>query len=204
MGNINKNSFTLIEIILVIAIIAVISSQIDFNYQRHTLKDAADILKLHLNYTRYIAHIDNKEDITDNEWKRKLWTLKFQRCSSSVGGLYYVIYTDKSGGTAHFKKEESLKEPLTNRYLYSNSDCKVSKDESDDVLITQKYEVSKVEVSCNNSSSIGQISFGFKGGIYNKLGAEPVEITKKCFIKLYDRQGNNETITVEPYTGFVY
>ena len=100
----NRESFTLIELIIVIVLIAIITSQANFNYKQNDLNDAAEVLKLHLNYTRYIAHIDNKEDIEDNEWRKKLWTLKFQRCSNSVGGLYYVIYSDKSGGTAHFKK----------------------------------------------------------------------------------------------------
>ncbi len=200
----NRESFTLIELIIVIVLIAIITSQANFNYKQNDLNDAAEVLKLHLNYTRYIAHIDNKEDIEDNEWRKKLWTLKFQRCSNSVGGLYYVIYSDKSGGTAHFKKDECLKEPLTNRYLYSNSDCTVSKDESDDILLTKKYGIEKVEISCNNSSSLGQISFGFDGRIYNRLGDDPVEISKKCFIGLYDKEGNKKTITIEPFTGFIH
>ena len=199
-----KKSFSLIELLLVILIIGIVSSMIQVKYMNNDINDAVKSLKLHLNYTRYIAHIDNKEDILDYEWRKKLWTLKFQRCSSSVGGLYYVIYSDESGGTAHFKKSETLKEPLSNKYLYSNSDCEVSKDESDDVLLSKKYNITEVKVSCNTTSAIGQISFGYKGSVFSKLGETPTEIKEKCEISLKNKDGKERVITVEPYTGYIY
>lgn len=199
-----KKSFSLLELIILIVIIAIISSKIDFKYARNNLNDAVKTLKLHLNYTRYIAHIDNKKDIADDEWSKKLWTLKFQRCSSDIGGVYYVIYSDRSGGTAHFKKKDTLKEPLTNKYLYSNSDCIVSKDESDDVLLTKKFGINDVEISCNTTSSIGQISFGFEGKIFSSLGENIKEIKNKCTIKLIDDKGESVSLTVEPETGYIY
>lgn len=187
------------------AIISIISSQINFSFKNKELQNGYETLKLHLNYTRYIAHIDNKEDMENPAWKKGLWTLKFQRCSSSTGGLYYAVYSDESGGTAHFKKEETLKEPLSNKYLYSNSDCTVSKDESEDVLLTKKYGISEVKVSCNSTSAIGQISFGYDGKIYSKLGDNPLEITDTCIIRLYGKNDKDiKEIYIEPYTGYIY
>ena len=61
----------------------------------------------------------------------------------------YVVYSDKSGGTAHYKKSETLKDPLSNKYLYSSSSCKNRFDESRYVLLTKEYGITKVEVSCN-------------------------------------------------------
>lgn len=199
-----KKSFSILEVILLLAVISIILSQSQIKLQQSNLDDAVKKIKLHLNYTRYIAHIDNKEDIEDDEWMKKLWTLKFQNCSQDVGGLYYVIYSDKSGGTAHFKKEETLKEPLTNKYLYSNSDCEVSSDESGDVLISKKYGITKVEISCNSTSTIGQISFGYDGNVYSKLGSSPKQITDPCYIKLYDKENRSSTITIQANTGYIY
>ena len=198
-----KKSFSLIELIFVIAIVAIISSIIIPKTNISKLNLAADKIILYLNYTRYISHIDNKYDVEDNEWKKKRWTLKFQRCSSSVGGLYYVIYSDASGGTAHFKKSETLKDPLSNKYLYSSSGCQTRYDESKYILLTKEYGVTKVDVSCNTTDAIGQISFGYDGKIYSQLGKTPKEILKRCEIKLYDDKQNFETITIEPKTGFI-
>ncbi len=200
-----KKSFSLIELIFTIVLISFIASQTTFKTKNTDLQQAADKIKLYLNYTRYIAHIDNKYDINDDdEWKKKLWTLKFQNCSSSIGGLYFVVYSDTSGGTAHFKKSECLKDPLTNRYLYSNTDCEASSDESKYILLTKEYGVEKVEVSCNTNSSLGQISFGYDGNIYSNLGDNPTKITQKCYINLFDKNNKKITLTVEPNTGYIY
>ena len=198
-----KKSFSLLELIFVIAIVAIISSQIIPKTNISKLNLASDKIILYLNHTRYISHIDNKYDIEDNEWEKKRWTLKFQRCSSSVGGLYYVIYSDTSGGTAHFKKSETLKDPLTNKYLYSSSSCKNSYDESKYILLTKEFGVTSVDVSCNTTSAIGQISFGYDGKIYSQLGTTPKEILNSCEIKLYDANQNFVTIIIEPKTGYI-
>lgn len=197
-------SFSLIEVIIVVLIISIISSLANISIKKDDLDEAVKVLRLHLKYTRYIAHIDNKENIEDQEWMKKLWTLKFQKCSSSVGGFYYVIYSDSDGGTSHFKKVDTLKEPLSNKYLYSNSDCVVTKDESEDVLLTKKYDINKVEISCNKTSTIGQISFGHDGKVYSKLGSSPIEIVNPCHIDLYDKKNNHKRITIEPKTGYIY
>ena len=199
-----KKSFSLLELIFVIVIVAIISSQVIPKTNISKLKLATDKIILYLNHTRYIAHIDNKYDIEDDEWEKKRWTLKFQRCSSSVGGLYYVIYSDTSGGSAHFKKSETLKDPLTKKYLYSSSSCQNRYDESKYILLTKEFGVTSVDVSCNTTAAIGQISFGYDGKIYSQLGSNPKEILHGCEIKLYDENQNFETIVIESRTGYIH
>ncbi|MEA2049556.1 MAG: type II secretion system protein [Campylobacterota bacterium] len=199
-----KKSFSLIEIIFAIAIISVIAIQTPFKHIDSSLQQATNKIKLYLNYTRYIAHIDNKYDINNNEWQKALWTLKFQNCSSSVGGLYFVVNSDTSGGTSHFKKSECLKDPITNKYLYSNSDCEASDDESKYILLTKQYGIKKIEVSCNNTGSIGQISFGYDGNIYSKLGSNQKKIEDTCTITLFNQDDKNSTIYIEANTGYIY
>lgn len=199
----SKKSFSLIELIFVIVLIGIISSAIIPQTQISKLNLAANKIILYLNYTRYIAHIDNKHNIEDDEWEKKRWTLKFQRCSSTTGGLYYVVYSDTSGGTAHFKKAETLKDPLSNKYLYSGYDCENSYDESKYILLTKEFGVNKVDVSCNTTSSIGQISFGYDGKIYSNLGTTPKQIEESCRIKLFDKNNEFVTISIEPNTGYI-
>ena len=71
------------------------------------------------------------------------------------------------------------------------------------MVLTKEYGILKVEVSCNNSSSIGQISFGNDGRIYSKLGLNQTEILNPCEIKLFDKDDDFITIVVEPWTGFI-
>ena len=191
--------------IFVLIIISIVISQSIPKTQISKLNLASDKIILYLNYIRYIAHIDNKFNKMDEEWERKRWTLKFQNCNKKIGGLYYIMYSDMYGGTAHVKKEDTLKDPLNNQYLYSNG-CQEDtlNDKSKHILLTKEYGIEKIDVSCNTSSSIGQISFGYDGKIYSQLGTNIKEIEKSCVIKLIDKENNFQNIVVESKTGYIH
>ncbi|MEA2019054.1 MAG: type II secretion system protein [Campylobacterota bacterium] len=199
-----KKSFSLLELIFVIVLIAIISSSIISKNEISKLQIATDKIVLYLNYARYIAFIDNKFDINDAEWERKRWTLKFQNCSDTNDGMYYIVYSDMSGGTAAFKKDECMKDPLSQKYLYSGYDCEPSSNESKNILLTKEFGVEKVEISCNTTSTIGQISFGNDGKIYSQLGTNIKEINEQCLITLYDINDDYTTIAIEPKTGYIH
>jgi len=199
-----KKGFSILELIIVISLITVISTISLSKLHRSKLQLATDKILIYLNYTRYIAMVDNKYNIDDPEWEKKRWTLKFQNCSNSKDGLYFVVYSDKSGGTAHFKKSETLKDPLNNKYLYSGYDCIPNKDESADVLLTKKYGIEEIIISCNTTSTVGQISFGNDGTIYSQLGTNIKTIEEPCSIKLIDNQAQESVIIVEPNTGYIH
>ena len=59
-------------------------------------------------------------------------------------------------------------------------------------------------MSCNTTSTIGQISFGYDGKIYSQLGSNIKEITRTCIIKLIDKDNNFTQIAVEPKTGYIH
>lgn len=176
-----------------------------FKSQTSQLQLASDKIILYLNYTRYIAHIDNKYDINDSQWNRKHWTLKFLKCSEKIGGLYYNVYSDTQGGSAHYLKTDTLKDPLNGKYLYSNACQKDTlNDKSKYVLLTQEYGIINIEVSCNTTKTLGQISFGYDGKIYSSLGKNIQEITEQCRIKLFDKQNDFTEIAIEPKTGYIH
>ncbi len=203
-----RQSFSLIELIFVIVIISIVSMQFIPKLTKSNLSQAANKVIVHLKNTRYQAMIDNKFNHKDDFWFRERWTLKFQKCSQSIGGLYYVVYSDTNHG-GHINKDETLKDPLTQKWLYSNYDCDASSDESKDILLTKEYGVSKVDISCNKTTTIGQISFGYDGKVYTKLGTKledtyNYELKEQCYITLYDNSNDNVTIIIEPNTGYVY
>jgi len=191
--------------IFVLIIISIVISQVLPKKQISKLDLATQKIILYLNYTRYISHIDNKFNIFDEEWEKKRWTLKFLNCSSDYQGLYYNVYSDMYGGTGAYKKIDTLKDPLNNKYLYSFQ-CKENKknDESKHVLLTKEYGIEKITVSCNTTSTIGQISFGYDGKIYSQLGSNIKEITEQCRIKLFDIESNFTEIAIEPKTGYIH
>ena len=200
-----KKSFTLLELIFTIVIIAIVSSIIIPKPQYSNLDQAAQRIILYLKHIRYLALVDNKYSLTNNEWFKARWTLKFQNCSNDEDGLYFVVYSDESGGTAHFKKSECAKDPITSKYLYSSSSCISKKDESKYILLTKEYGITRVAMTCNETSTIGKISFGERGNIYSLIGTLADNIlTETCYIKLFDKDGKFVKIAIEPQTGFVH
>lgn len=202
-----KNSFTLIELILVIVLLSFISTIFYFNPSDDKLKSAAKRLEIYLKQTRYQALIDNKEDLTDNKWHRKRWTLKFFNCRSSVGGLYYVIYSDENKG-GQPNENESLIDPLTKKRVYASNMCQYDKNRSKYTLLTKEFGIKEIKISCNDTSTIGQLSFGNDGKVYTKLStydkaSGDYELQEKCTIDLISQESRKETIEIEPKTGFI-
>jgi len=203
-----KKSFSLLELLFIIVIIAIVSLGFFPKTINSKLNQAANKVIIHLKNTKNQAMIDNKFNHNDDFWFRERWTMKFQNCQKSIGGLYYVVYSDTNHG-GHINKSETLKDPLTQKWLYSNYDCDASSNESKDILLTKEYGVTKVEISCNSTSTIGQISFGYDGQVYTKLGTKSNDtykylLTETCTISLYDKSNNKVTISIEPNTGYIY
>ncbi|QOG12057.1 pilus assembly FimT family protein [Arcobacter sp. FWKO B] len=203
-----KKSITLLEILFVLLILSIIYSIAIPKKIDSKLQKATEYLLVYLNYTRYLALIDNKYDPSDNLWFRKMYRLRFENCTSNIGGLYFIVFSDENK-SGQAKKEDSIKDPLTFTHLYSRYNCDPKVDESKYVLLTKEFGVTKIDVSCNTTSSIGQILFGNDGRIYSKVGTQPsdfgkFEIKEQCFIHLYDKNRNKSTIIIEPHTGLSY
>lgn len=205
-----KKSFSFLEIIAVITLIGIFyfSFVLKFDVAENKLNDASDRLILYLKHTRLQALVDDKYDSNDSLWHKKRWSLKFFRCKESVGGMYYSIYSDENH-TGQVAKLETLKDPLTNKYIYSDNSCEYKEDRSKYVLLTQEFDISKVEVSCNETDSLGQISFGSKGEVYSKLSNDSDKkydflVKNPCEIALYNDKGDVSVIVIEPQTGYIY
>ena len=203
-----KKSFSLLELILVIFIIILIGSFVKTYTEDDNLRVATNKIVLFLKQTRYQALIDNKENTNENLWYKKRWTLKFLRCRKNIGGLYYVVYSDENM-TGHPSIDESLEDPLTKKKIYSSNKCEVTANTSKYTLLTKEFGIDEVNVSCNNTSSLGQISFGSNGKVYSKLSnneneESEYEIKEKCEIELISQKGAKKTVVIEAKTAYVY
>ncbi len=203
-----KKSFTLLELVFAMIIIAIIAGVLIPKPQHSNLDLAAQRVVLYLKHTRYLGLVDNKYKIDDDMWYKERWTMKFQNCSSKIGGLYFVVFSDENHKGSP-NKDECAKDPITTRRLYSHWDCEASADESKYILLTKEYGVTKVNISCNSTSTIGSISFGHDGQAYSRLGTKPEDVekyklTQTCYIKLFDKDENFVQIAVEPETGYIH
>ncbi|SKB68154.1 hypothetical protein [Malaciobacter marinus] len=208
----NKKSYSLIELLFALTLITIISasfySNISLDKFQSNIDHATNRLILYLKQTRYQALIDSNVDENQEKWHKKRWTLKFFDCREKVGGLYYVIYSDKNM-KGHPNKQESLKDPLSSKYIYSSNKCLVDNDTSKYVLLTKEFGIEKIDVSCKMDSSLGKISFGEDGFVYKKLSNNKNEhykykINKPCIIKLYDKNNSTREIVIEHSTGYIY
>lgn len=200
-----KKSFTLLELILIILLLAILYTSFIPKNNINKLNEITTRIILYLKEVRYKALIESKYNLNEDLWIKERWTLKFLRCRSSVGGLYFTIYSDKNQ-SGQVRKEDTLKDPLTNKYIYSSNSCKESTTNSKYVLLTKNFNIENINVSCNNTNSLGQISFGNNGKIYTKLSSNKneYELKNRCKIELFDKFNNISEIIIEPKTGFIH
>jgi hypothetical protein len=201
----SKKSFTIIELLFTISILLIVGGYIYSNIKISKINLAANRVILYLNYTKYLASLENHYSVDDEKWFKKLWTFKFQRCRSSVGGFYFIVYSDKDTD-GYIDKIETAKDPLTKRYLYSSNYCNEdSLNNNKYVLLTNEYDITQISVSCNETTSIGQISFDQYGRIYSKLTQNEYsnEILDDCFIKLKNSANEEIEIKISKKTGFI-
>ncbi len=203
-----KKSFTLLELIFTLIIISIVASVLIPKPQHSNLDLAAQRVILYLKHTRYLALVDNKYKVDDPMWYKERWTMKFQNCSSKIGGLYFVVFSDENHKGSP-NKTECAKDPITSRWLYSHWDCDAKADESKYILLTDEYGVTNIDISCNSTSTVGSISFGDDGQAYSRLGTKPedkekYQLSQTCYITLYDKDTNFIKIAIEPQTGYAH
>ena len=207
-----KKSFSLIELIFILILLSTILSYILPKNEVSKIKLAKQQLLNHLKYTRYIAMVDNKYKEGDIYWHKKLWNIKFLNCNKDNKGIYYVIYSNTIKPYRwNISKTETLIDPFTNNYIYSTSKCQQDSlyDKSKYVLLSNYYGIEKIIISCNNTSSLGQIYFDNNGIAYSYIDNnydyfEEYRIKNNCLIKLYDKYNKEENITIEGNTGYIY
>jgi type II secretory pathway pseudopilin PulG len=202
-----KKSFSLLELVVVISLIAFLYTIFLPKNKINYLNEFTNRISLYLSYTRYIALINDKYDLDDSLWHKKRWTLKFFRCRDDEDGIYYSIYSDKNK-TGHPSIEDSLKDPLSGKNIYSSNYCKENSSNSKYVLVTKEFGITDVQISCNDTSSLGQLSFGNDGKVYSKLSAYEnesfeYEITEPCNIKFISKDGKSSDLVLFPKTGYV-
>lgn len=201
-----KKSFSILELVVVTSLLALLYTLFLPKNKINYLDELTNRIELYISYTRQKALIDEKYDLKDSTWHRKRWTIKFFRCRESEGGIYYSIFSDnnKSG---HPSAEDSLKDPLSGKNIYSSNQCKENSSNSKYVLLTKNFKITDIQISCNSTTSLGQLSFGSDGKVYSRLStneneSDEYEITQPCSIKFVSKDENSKEIILFPKTGY--
>ena len=202
-----KKAFLLLELIFVILLLSLFSYILIPKNPKPEFTIAIDRLVLYLNQTKLQAFIDDKYDLSNPLWHKRRWTMKFFRCSESVGGIYYSIYSD-SNMTGHPNASESLKDPLSKKNIYSSNSCQENSSNSEYVLLTKRFGIVNVDISCNDTTSLGQISFGNDGNIYTKLSSKENDnssyvLEDDCFLEFKSKDNQRKTVKIYAKTGFI-
>ena len=201
-----KKSYFLLEIVLTISLIAFLYTLFVPKNKINNLEELTNGISLYLSYVRFKALINDKFDLDDNLWHKKRWTIKFLRCRESEDGIYYTIYSDRNK-SGHPSSEDSIKDPLTRKNIYSSNYCKENNSNSKYVLITKIFGITDVNISCNETTSLGQLSFGSDGKVYSKLSnyeneSNEYEIKEPCSIKFVQKDGEYREIVIFPDTSY--
>ncbi len=223
-----KKAFTMIELVFVIVVVGIISAMIAPNFQRNSLREAADQLISHIRYTQHLAMMDDKYNPSDSKWFLGRWTLRFQQnlvYTSSLPPIKtysnvwdYSIYSDIPNYVGHHPDLNGLaKNPSnTQQYLSGGYDnvLHVMDDKSmKNLRLGDKYGVTNVAFSGGCRSNILYINFDYLGRPSNSFpGASPYEIPSPGYHKLLEQAckitlsdgSKNLTIAIEPETGYAH
>ena len=201
-----KNSFSFLELILTLTLLTFLYSIFIPKFETKSINELTNRILLYISYARYKSFLDEKFDNNDYLWHKKRWTIKFFRCRNEEDGIYFSIYSDKNK-TGHPSKEDSLKDPLSNKYIYSSNYCKENNTNSKYVFLTKNFDINDIDISCNNTTSLGQLSFGSDGKLYSRLSnyeneSDEFEIESPCEIILRTKKGEEGRIIIENSTGY--
>ena len=201
-----KKSYFLLEIVITISLIAFLYTLFVPKNKINNLEELTNRISLYLSYVRFKALINDKFELDDNLWHKKRWTIQFLRCRECDDGIYYTIYSDRNK-SGHPSAEDSIKDPLTRKNIYSSNYCKENNSNSKYVLLTKIFEITDVNISCNETTSLGQLSFGSDGKVYSKLSnyeneSNEYEIKEPCSIKFLQKDGKSSEVVIYPDTSY--
>ena len=201
-----KKSYFLLEIVITISLIAFLYTLFVPKNKINNLEELTNRISLYLSYVRFKALINDKFELDDKLWHKKRWTIKFLRCRETEDGIYYTIYSDRNK-SGHPSAEDSIKDPLTRKNIYSSNYCKENNSNSKYVLLTKVFGITDVNISCNETTSLGQLSFGSDGKVYSKLSnyeneSNEYEIKEPCSIKFLQKDGKSSEVVIYPDTSY--
>jgi len=197
-----KKAFTMIELIIVIAVVGVITAMVIPRFERDNLQEATEQVLKHIRYTQHLAMIDDVYDATQPRWFTRRWQIEFLNC----GGYKVYSDTDMSGvGDV----TEAARDPYSGLLIYTDNTCTINSLRDDEhVRIGDWYDITNIQLTggCAAAQSIGYDNLGRP---YNDINASIPLLTSTsnlinndCNITLTVLSGESAVITIAKETGY--
>jgi prepilin-type N-terminal cleavage/methylation domain-containing protein len=188
-----KSAFTMIELVFVIVVIGILSLALIPRYERDNAGEAAYQIARHIRLAQHHALVEDKFELGNPDWIGKMWAITFR-----TSKYCYAVYTnlDYPVGTQADESEAAI-DPLTNKRLYSDTNCNENTATTDNVLLWKSFSVDGITLT--NCGDNNQILFDHLGRPYGSVG-EPLD--NDCNVTIHTKDGESAEITVYKETGF--
>lgn len=219
-----KKAFTMMELIFVILVIGILVAVVIPRTGSNKLQEAATQVVSHIRYTQHLAIVDDKFDLSDNNWYKERWTIRFKKDlvfdgSYVPNGTYadewaYTIYSDNSKDGNPNPSEMAINPLNTDQYLsggYNNTLHVEDSKSMKELRLGTTYNINNVAFSSGCRSNILYINFDHLGRPFNSfvtLSAYETAspgwhklLTSRCVITLSSNEGSI-SIGIEPETGY--
>jgi prepilin-type N-terminal cleavage/methylation domain-containing protein len=162
-----RSAFTMIELVMVIAVLGILASLAIPRFKRDLRQEAADDLLSAIRFTQHLALVDDKQLWNKNKWQQRYWKIMFGTCATGSNNYFYMIGSDDDmNNGSFFDRNESAVDPLSRKpYFWINGQaCGNGGDGtvSPDIFISKKYGINGLQTSggCANVQYIGFDHFG--------------------------------------------
>lgn len=190
----NRNSFTIIEFVIVIVVVSILVMIILPEVQRDPLREAMNQVKRHIMFTQHMAMVDDVYDASKSMWFKAMWRISFRSKNC------YVVSSNIDLDT-NYDREESVIDPMTKTLLYSNNRCKIESTDNNTMFLADEYNIDKIVFS----KSCGEnrfLAFDIFGRPHKTLKRINDYVTEDCIITIFSESRKAE-ITITPETGYV-
>jgi type II secretory pathway pseudopilin PulG len=192
---VKKHAFTMIELIIIIVVVGILSAAVMPRLERDTLRDAANQVVRHIQYTQHLAMVDDVYNDTDNNWYLEKWQIGFRTTNRC-----YVVYSDLNQGGFADANEAAI-DPLDKTLLFSNVTCTATGNNTK-ILLATEYDINAINLSggCGGANNyiafdnLGRPHVGFTGPVNNLMVA-------RCDITLTSG-ARNAVVSIDPETGY--
>ena len=188
----------MIELVIVIVIAGILAAVMIPRLERDTLREAANQVVRHIQYTQHLAMVNDVYDATNPNWELAYWHISFRVDPTKC----YIVASDANTNGGVPAQSEAALDPLTQQFLYSDTTCTENSQNNNDLFLNTKYGVSTVTVADGCSTTNQLIAFDNLGRpLKSKDVSNPVTVGNPCTITLSTATGT-AVITIEPETGY--
>ncbi len=217
-----RKAFTMLELVFVIVVVGILAATMAPRFTRDNLQEAADQVVSHLRYTKHLAMVDEKFDLSDVTWYKARWQLLFGKSSYTDNEYAYSIFSDSPTYSGSPGISELAKNILDNNKLLSGGYSGVLQwDDSRatrEMNIGKKFGIEDVEFSNCGSGSPKRIAFDYLGRpITGDISSSTKPYQKSrilkqqckisiCTVNPCTSASSSEkiTIAIEPITGYIH